>query len=567
MKSLPLAKQTASQARVAPVIVNRDLERLVRERTHQLETTNEVLKEQSRALRDAQENLDNLLSESPVVLLRSTPGILTYTYVSPNFNRIFGYGPADPIDTPAFLSSVIHPDDVERFRSEFASVLDEHRSPETDLEFRLRHKDGKYRQVHAVIRSVSHGPDGGESRYVYLTDITLRTRSLEALEDAKREAERANLAKSEFLSRMSHELRTPLNAILGFGELMQLDARSESDQEYLRYILGAGRHLLDLINEVLDLARIEADRLSLSVEPVLLSQILAEAIALVRPAAAHYDIQVRDVDDAYQRHVSADQQRLKQVLLNILGNAVKYNRPGGSIVVTCEEQPDNRLRIRVTDSGAGIPEDQLDRVFRPFDRLGAENTEIEGTGLGLALSKRLMEAMGGTIGVESAVGEGSTFWAELPLVDGPAVQLESAPPAADESTQRSAAIKRKILYVEDNLSNLKLIEGILARRPWIELLPAMQGGLSLELARDHSPDLILLDLHLPDIGGDEVLRRLRENPATSSIPVIMVSADATQRQIERLLAAGAHAYVTKPINVAEFLNLIDELIAEEGVSS
>jgi len=385
-----------------------------------------------------------------------------------------------------------------------------------------------------------------------------------ALREAKEDADRANQAKSEFLSRMSHELRTPLNAVLGFAQLLEMDSLSPEQRESVGHILRGGRHLLELINEVLDLARIEAGRLTLSPEPVSVREVVRESLDLIRPIAAKVNVLLNDtapsIPDAY---VTADRSRLKQVLLNLLSNAAKYNHQGGSVTLTCETLPQGRLRIRVSDTGPGIPPDKLERLFIPFERLGAEQTAVEGTGLGLAFSKRLVEAMRGSLGVESTMGKGTTFWIELALVEEPIRHLArlgiGLPSPADLVASQKARI---VLYIEDNLSNLKLVQRVLAQRPEVRVLPAMQGRLGLDLAREHRPNLILLDLHLPDISGREVLRHLQEAPETRQIPVVMISADATRTQIDRLLAAGARAYLTKPLDIKKFLALLDEILKE-----
>jgi PAS domain S-box-containing protein len=408
-----------------------------------------------------------------------------------------------------------------------------------------------------------HDPDGSAYAICGIaTDITERKRAEEAFHRAKDEAERTNQAKSEFLSRMSHELRTPLNAILGFAQLLEMDHLDPGQVESVQQILKGGKHLLDLINEVLDISRIEAGRLSLSPEPIRVTEVLGEALDLVRPIAAERSIRLEGaVPEAGHFHVLADRQRLKQVLLNLLANAVKYNREGGSVWVFCEEAGEDLLRISVKDTGRGIRPEDIERLFAPFDRLGAEQTEVQGTGLGLALSKRLIEALGGTIDVESAPGEGSTFSVELPLVEPPAVQFERM----DEVDLAPASVLGEaatLLYVEDNLSNLRLIERILESRPQVKLLSAMQGRLGLDLARQHRPDLILLDLHLPDMSGEEVLHQLREDPRTDDIAVVVISADATPGQVSRLIAAGALTYLTKPLDVRRFLEVIDETLRE-----
>jgi signal transduction histidine kinase len=373
-------------------------------------------------------------------------------------------------------------------------------------------------------------------------------------------AERASLAKNDFLSSMSHELRTPLNAILGFGQLLELAELDERDKDSVQHIVRAGRHLLELVNEVLDLSRIEAGRLTLSPEPVQMGEIIGEAVDLMRPSAADRRIWL-DLDLlSCDVHIHADRQRLKQVLLNVLSNAVKYNRDGGAIQVSCARAPDDGVRISIHDTGPGIAAERLDALFEPFERLGAERTGVEGTGLGLALARQLIEAMGGAIGVDSRVGQGSTFWIELAVTESPVAAFERV---GGEVPHAPAPLSgaRSLLLIEDNLSNLTLIQRILESRPHVTVLSAMQGGLGLDLARQHRPDLILLDLHLPDIPGDEILHRLRADPETRDIPVVIVSADATEGRIRRLKEAGALEYLTKPIDVRRLLEFVDAHLA------
>jgi len=383
-----------------------------------------------------------------------------------------------------------------------------------------------------------------------------RTRELS---DATAEADRANQAKSEFLSRMSHELRTPLNAILGFAQLLEMDALSARQDESVDQILRAGRHLLGLINEVLEISRIEAGRLQLSLEPVPVAETLREAVALIGPSATPLRVSVGADAIDESLHVLADRQRLQQVLLNLLSNAVKYNRPDGTVRASCERVGDDGLRISVTDTGRGIAADRLERLFTPFDRLGAEVSAVEGTGLGLALSKALVDAMGGTLYVRSQPGVGSTFCVELLVVAAPVAAVAGRPaPPGPAAVGDAHASPGTILYIEDNLSNLRLIESILSQRPGVCLLSAMQGRVGLDLARTHHPDLILLDRHLPDISGDQVFGQLREDPRTRDIPVVVLSADAIASELRRLLEAGVRAYLTKPLDVRQLLEIIDE---------
>jgi PAS domain S-box-containing protein len=378
---------------------------------------------------------------------------------------------------------------------------------------------------------------------------------------AGEEADRANRAKSEYLSRMSHELRTPLNAILGFGQLLESEDITPKQRESVERILRAGKHLLQLSDDVLDIAKIEQGDIALSIEPVKIEGIVRDSLELVRPSAASRHVRIWAESSYFDRHVLADRQSLKQVLLNLLSNAVKYNEVGGTVSISCELAASGRLRIAVTDSGPGVSVDLIGLLFVPFERLGAERTTVTGTGIGLSISKRLVELMGGEIGVESQEGHGSTFWLELEETESPLARAASAEraPRVPEPVQVKAGA---ILYVEDNLSNLRLVEVILERRPGTRLITALQGSLALELASQHQPDLILLDVHLPDLEGDEVLRRLREDPLTHAIPVVMVSADATPGTMQGFIEAGARAYLTKPLDTKRFLEVIDEVLAE-----
>jgi len=391
-------------------------------------------------------------------------------------------------------------------------------------------------------------------------------RAYEELQGARAEADRANRAKSEFLSRMSHELRTPLNAVLGFGQLLEMSTLGPDEQQSVRRIIAAGRHLLELINDVLDIGRIDAGELSLSVEPVRVGNVLTEAAELVQPLADERSVVVLSGHaDGYDLQVLADHHRLKQVMLNLLSNAIKYNRQGGTVAFGCLETDDGRRRIEVIDTGPGIAQENLDRLFAPFDRIGAEqDAAVEGTGLGLALSRRLVEAMGGTLGVESEVGSGSTFWVELPpaeplLREGDPQQTRNGLPTSPGEAPRRPAT---LIYIEDNLPNLTLVERILVHRPAIELVTATQGRLGLDLARQHRPDMLLLDLNLPDISGEEILSELRADPKTRAIPIVIVTADASEGQERRLQSMGASGYLTKPFEVQELLQMIDETLVQ-----
>ncbi|HTE70856.1 MAG TPA: ATP-binding protein [Actinomycetes bacterium] len=392
-------------------------------------------------------------------------------------------------------------------------------------------------------------------------EILQRSRELQ---EANRRLRAADLAKSEYLSRMSHELRTPLNAILGFAQLLEMDELREDQQESLGYILSAARHLLALINEVLDIAAIEAGRLTLSLEPVWVADVVSETVSLIRPLADQQGILLVSPARTCDAHVLGDRQRLKQVLLNLLSNAVKYNRPAGSVHLTCEHV-NGRLRVKVADTGPGIPAEALERLFVPFERLGSEHGTVEGTGLGLPLSKRLADAMGGSLELETIPQQGSTFWVELPLIEAPAeaaADLAAAPQPEPEQVEQTGH-DLTVLYIEDNVSNLQLVERVMQRRG-IALISAMRPQLGLDLAGEHQPDLILLDLHLPDMPGQEVFRRLRANAKTAEIPVVVLSADARPNLISRMLDDGVRAFLTKPLDVKELLELIDAVADERA---
>jgi CheY-like chemotaxis protein len=360
---------------------------------------------------------------------------------------------------------------------------------------------------------------------------------------------------------MSHELRTPLNAIIGFGQLLELEELEPRLQEDVDHILRGGRHLLSLINEVLDIARVESGGMTLSIESTQIVDLVKETLALVTPLARQRDISLNIQPPASVEAlvVKADQNRLRQVLLNVLSNAIKYNRAGGRVDVSFELGDDGRVRTAVADTGVGIPLHEMAKLFEPFERLGAERTEVDGTGLGLTLSKGLMEAMGGTIEVVSEPDSGTTF--VLGLEPGeqyglPAGELDS--PETLGSLPPKAGDRWRILYVEDNLSNLTLVERILARHGNVEVLSAMQGRLGLELVSQHHFDLVILDLHLPDMPGTSVLSGLKAiDPA---LPVVVLTADATRTQAAETERLGAAAYLTKPLDIASFYSTITEAL-------
>jgi signal transduction histidine kinase/CheY-like chemotaxis protein len=390
-------------------------------------------------------------------------------------------------------------------------------------------------------------------------EILARSRELQ---DANKALRAANEAKNEFLSRVSHELRTPLNAILGFGELLSLGDISPQHNDWVTMMLKAARHLLMLLDEVLDISRMETRNLSLSMEAIPVQALIADTIELVRPLAIAHGVHLGPGPAAADSLMHADHQRARQVLLNLLSNAIKYNHPGGTVTVTTSAEPGERIRIAVADTGRGITEQDIARLFAPFERLDAAQAGIEGTGLGLALSRQLVEAMDGTIGVTSTAGVGSVFWIELATTE-PAAVSQKAIARDTVTASRPYTSAKTVLYVEDMVENVRLVEQILKHRPSVTLIPAMLAGVALDLASQHHPDLVLLDLHLPDMPGREVLRRLRADPATRGIPVVILSADATKHHITEFLAAGADAYLTKPISVRALLQTIDQTLGQQ----
>jgi PAS domain S-box-containing protein len=390
-------------------------------------------------------------------------------------------------------------------------------------------------------------------------DQVLQEKNVE-LESAKSAAEKANLAKSDFLSSMSHELRSPLNAILGFAQLMESDSppATPSQKESIAQILQAGWHLLKLINEILDLAKIESGQVPLSREPVSLAEVMLECQGMIEPQAQQRGISMTFPPFDIPYFVHADRTRVKQVLINLLSNAVKYNREQGTIEVKCTESTPGRIRVSVGDAGVGLNSEQLAQLFQAFNRLGQEAGGEEGTGIGLVVAKRLVELMGGLIGVESTVGVGSVFWFELISVAAPHLSMEGggAAKVAQPQVPREARL-HTLLYVEDNPANLKLVEQTIARHPDMHLLTAVNGNSGIEIARASQPDVVLTDINLPDINGFEVLKILRSDPATAHIPVIAISANAMPRDIERGLKVGFFRYITKPIKLNELMEALD----------
>jgi PAS domain S-box-containing protein len=468
--------------------------------------------------------------------------------------RIKGYSAEEIIGR--HFSAFYPPEDVAagKIEAELAEALTTGRVE--DEGWRVR-KDGSRFWANVVITAV-FDHDGELLGFVKVTrDMTERKRSLDQIETARAEAERANRAKDEFLSHMSHELRTPLNAVIGFAQILQMDELVGSQRDAVSHIEQAGRHLLGLINEILDISRVAAGELSVHLEPVDVAAAVDQTIGLIRPAALDRGVRLV-VDSSTRACALADPQRLLQILLNLVTNAVKYNRHGGDVNISWTITA-GRTRIAIADTGPGIAEDLLDRLFTPFDRLGAEATATEGTGIGLFLAKSLTEAMDGTIEVTSEPGRGTTFTLDLAQTPVPLPATGSSP-GADIDFDVAA----NVLYIEDNLANIDLVRAVLATRPGVKLIPALTGTAGIELARTHTPQLVLLDLNLPDHSGEEVLHQLRADPATADLPVAVMSADAEPGRIALLAALGVIDYLTKPIDVPTLLGIIDSHIPADA---
>ena len=397
-----------------------------------------------------------------------------------------------------------------------------------------------------------------EQRVTERTEALVTTNA--ALNEAAAVAVRANLAKSEFLSSMSHELRTPLNAILGFAQLIESSTSppTPDQKRSLDQILKAGWYLLELVNEILDLAQIESGKVVISREAVPLEHVMSECQALVEPLARK-----RGIDISFPRldrphYVDADRTRTRQVLINLLHNSIKYNKPAGMVSMECSLAPPNSIRISIRDTGPGLSPEQLGQLFQPFNRLGRENSGEQGTGIGLVVVKRLVELMGGTVGVDSQLGLGSVFWIELNLTTAPQPTIRDTEQVAQAGSKPpEGAARRTVLYVEDNPANLALVEELLMRRPDLHLISAADGNLGVEYARTYLPEVILMDIHLPGISGIEAMKALRADPMTTHIPVIAISAYASSADIEQAMEAGFFNYLTKPIKLNEFMSALD----------
>ncbi len=533
----------------------RRIETAVAERTADLQHEVAERERTESALRESELRFRNIFDHAPIGIVYADLASRVHD-ANPRFRELIGY------DTDSLaersIADLTYPDDRADGSLAMGRLL-RGEVPEVQRNTRLQHRDGTVRWVRMNWRLLRN-PHGEPQRLVAVVeDITEQLRFQEA-ERGRQLAESANRAKSEFLSRMSHELRTPLNAMLGFAQLLDLDRQprlATHQQGWVRQILQAGWHLLEMINDTLDLSRIEAGMLRLVLVPVAIEPLVAHCVAMVGPAALQRRITLQLHIDDDASHALGDETRLKQVMINLLSNAVKYNVAGGRVVVRSRRLDAQTLEIRVLDTGLGLDDAQMADLFQPFNRLGREQSDTEGTGIGLVISRRLAELMGGALNAESVAGVGATFVLRLPLAPMPAPQPGIGLPPADASDRYR---HRRVHYVEDNETNVEVMRGILAQRPQVTLEVSTLGLDGLTAIRSQRPDLILLDMHLPDVDGLELLRQLQRDPACADIPIVVVSADATPTRIAEALAAGARHYLTKPLNLASFLSVLDDML-------
>ena len=559
------AAEARLQADAAPTTAraDADLLRLV----HELQVHKIELEMQNSELRESRAEREAALARYTELYDFAPVGYLTLTYdgliaeINLTGATLLGVARRDLL-LKRFAAFIV-PGDRERWAAFLADVKTQ--DGKSNMELALRRADGT--EFHALLDCIRHragadpaGIDRAGSHLeviIALTDISARKAIEALLVEAITAAQKANRAKTDFLSSMSHELRTPLNAILGFAQLMESSTPppTAAQQRDLARILKAGWYLLELINEILDLALIESGKAMLSQESVSLVEVMLECRAMVDPQAQKRGITMTFPLRDSNWFVNADRTRLKQVLINLLFNAVKYNRPDGTVAVECRPASADTLRIGIRDSGAGLTAEQLGQLFQPFNRLGKETGAEEGTGIGLVVTKRLVELMGGHIGVDSEVGVGSEFWVELRLASAPA--FAPAGPAAATPELACGALSGTLLYVEDNPANLELVEQLVARRPELSLLSAADGRLGIEFALAYQPQVIVMDINLPDISGLEVMKSLRTDPSTAHIPIIALSANALPEDIAQALQAGFFSYLTKPIRIEEFMDALD----------
>lgn len=532
-----------------------------------------------RELKTAERRYRRLVEDGPGIIYEwefGTPG--RWRYVSPQIERLLGYAPHEFLDDPELWFRLIVDEDRDSVLA--AEALSQEVAVGERIEYRMRHRDGHVVWVCDEAIAVTDEGDRSFFRGI-LSDITGQKRAEQEIEDlnrdlerrveertgalhranvelreAKEQAVRANRVQGEFLSRASHELRTPLNAILGFGQLLLASPLGASEEEAVRAIVEGGRRLLELVDDVLDISAVRSGQLSLSIEPVSLGDVVNEMLGAVRPTASARSITIDAPAEGPESFVLGDRQRLLQALVGIALHAVRFNRDGGRVSIRWGARGDVTA-IEVVHTGDGIDPEQVELLFSPLE--ATEGTATGGAQLGLPLAKALVEAMGGSISFESRPGEGSTVSVLVPTAEDPVVRMsgDDLPGVADVD------VANTILYIEDNLANVELVQRILARRPGTTLLRATLGEVGFQLARDHRPDLVLLDLHLPDMGGEETLSRLRAEPRTESIPVVVMSSEQRERPTERLRALGIAGFMPKPIDIHAFLELVDRTLGRD----
>ena len=536
----------------------RRIEAAVAARTQDLQR--EVLERQRTeiALRESEQRFRSIVDHAPVgMAFADLHGRLREA--NPKLREMLGYG-ADALSAQS-IGELAHDDDRADIERDLQRLLRDE-VPEVQRRTRLRHRDGQTLWVRTHW-SLLRGPVPGQDRLVaVIEDITEQAKREEA-EQGRQRAEAANQAKNDFLSRMSHELRTPLNAMLGFAQLLDLDrqpAPAPHQKGWIAQILKAGWHLLEMINDTLDLSRIDAGMMRLTLGPLALEPLVAHCMAMAGPVAAQRQVTLQVQLDAGAVHVLGDETRIKQVISNLLSTAIKYNPAGGRVALSSQRLPDQRLQLRVQDTGPGLTPSQQAELFQPFNRLGRETGQTEGTGIGLVISRRLAELMGGDLQVESRAGQGCTFVFTLPMADATPATLAPATPPSNASPPGQAY---KVHYIEDNETNIEVMRGILGLRPQVALTASVLGLDGLQAVRRDRPDLILLDMHLPDVDGLELLHQLQRDSSLAAIPVVVVSADATPGRQAQVLAAGARHYLTKPVALAPFLAVLDELLADQ----
>ncbi len=531
------------------------IEQAVEERTGALRHEAAERQRTEEALRASEQQLLAILDTAPVGIVKTD---LNGRIRKPNpaYCRLLGYSDIELMAMT--VGQITHPDD----RIEDAKLLDTMRRGDSDVyrrEKRYLAKDGHVVHVLVTVALLRDAEGRPQSTVGVVEDIGEHLQLAEA-ELARETAESSNRAKSEFVSRMSHELRTPLNAMLGFAQLLSLDRKpllAEHQRAWTAQIQQAGWHLLHMINDTLDLSRIESGMLKLEPVTLELEPLVNAALAMVGPAAEKRGLHIEHRLERRACAVMGDETRIKQILTNLLSNAVKYNVDGGSIAVRSRLTESQVVEIMVSDSGLGMTRAQMDELFQPYNRLGRERTPVEGTGIGLVISRRLAELMGGSLRAHSVAGEGSTFILTLPR----APETDADAPTDSELPTHPANYRQRLVhYIEDNETNIEVMRGMLLRRPQVQMSVSMNGLDGLAAVRQRRPSLILLDMHLPDIGGLELLRHLKDDDNLGSIPVVVVSADATAAHIEAALTAGAAHYVTKPVNLASFLAILDELL-------